>query len=150
MNGYRNKPAIMNIDKYRKRFITIYFIGKLLMIGFALLLSWADAYTHNQMMDIISMISPTLVASLIIILNYLRSARSRSPNPKDKVMKTELIIVFTSLAFYFIYFILILSTLQTETEAFINMKAKIVFIEAIFGGGVLGWVISDLKSSTKN
>lgn len=138
----------MNIFKYRNLFIRGFFFGKLFLVCFAFFLSWADAYTHNQMIEIISIISPTLVASLIIILNFLKSTRNLNPDSKENVTKTEVIIVFSSLIFYFFSIIALLFSLQAESQAFLNMKNNIALIESIFGGGVLGWVVSDLKSAT--
>ncbi len=136
----------MELFRYRNLFIRAFFFSKLFLIALLFLLSATYAYRHEQMKEIFLLITPTLSASLIIFLNYLRKQRNLSEIPKGKVLKTEVLIVFCSLAFSVLFIIINLLSLQVEDTAFANMKSWIATVEAVLGG-VLGWVISDLDHS---
>lgn len=158
----------MNIYKFRKRFILFFIIGKLFLIGLCFLLDCVDAYGFyeiqltikssnetrsiniNEMMDVVAIISTTLLASFIIMLNYLKSIRAVDDlSSNEKVSRTEVFVVFLALVFYIGIITISLLSLQAADPAFIDLKRRIAFIEILVGGGILGWVISDLRADTK-
>lgn len=133
----------MKKTKFRAAFLLILFFIKIIIISWVFIMELTNGYSAEQRNDLVAVLAPLFSANIMIGLQYYFDTKKTTEDETSTFEKPVTIIAFTSLVTYFIFIVGLISSSQTEVEAFKTMKNTIAVVEVLFSG-YLGLVIKNI------